>query len=139
MKPNAKLMLLAAAGAASAGQAALQASRVGRQDALERGRAALAERAEQKGIAVGGAASSGATAVAAASMQQRAATWQKTGIAALRDLRLAQLPPELFNVASGVHARREGDQARRVQSVVRWQTCLPCSSGSLQVRLECAI
>ncbi|PSC75686.1 LRR repeats and ubiquitin-like domain-containing protein isoform A [Micractinium conductrix] len=108
VKPNAKLMLLAAAGAASAGQAALQASRVGRQDALERGRAALAERAEQKGIAVGGAASSGATAVAAASMQQRAATWQKTGIAALRDLRLAQLPPELFNVASGVRVLDAG-------------------------------
>lgn len=100
VKPGAKLMLLAGAGAPSQGQAALDAARQGRQQALERGRQQLAERAAQKGIAVA-AASAGHPS--AASMAQRAEAWSKTGIAALRDLKLAQLPAELFS--SSVAAR----------------------------------
>ena len=71
VRPGAKLMLLAAASSATSGQAALEASRASRQEALERGRAALAERAAQRGlpaapagaVAVGGGGSGG-TAVA---------------------------------------------------------------------------
>lgn len=104
VRPGAKLMLLAAAGTSS-GQAALEASRASRQEALERGRAALAERAAQKGL---GAAGAGAAPAAAASMRQRAEAWQKTGIAALRDLQLSQLPAELFSIAAGVRVLDAG-------------------------------
>jgi hypothetical protein len=90
VKPGAKLMLLAAAGTASQGQAALDAARQSRQAALERGRQQLAERAARVG---------GAAATPAASMAKRAEAWAKTGIAALRDLQLAQLPAELFSAA----------------------------------------
>ncbi|KAL4437121.1 hypothetical protein ABPG75_004260 [Micractinium tetrahymenae] len=105
VRPGAKLMLLAA-GSATSGQAALDASRASRQEALERGRAALAERAAQKG-APAGAAGAGA-APAAASMRQRAEAWQKTGIAALRDLQLSQLPAELLSIAPGVRVLDAG-------------------------------
>lgn len=92
LRPGAKLMLLAGAGGPTAGQAALEASRQSRQEALERGRQQLAERAAQKGFT----AASASAAAPPASMRQRAEAWQKTGIAALRDLQLAELPPELF-------------------------------------------
>lgn len=96
LKPGAKLMLLAAAGATSQGQAALEAARQGRQAALERGRQQLSERAW------GGA---GAGAAPAPSIAQRAETWAKTGIAALRDLKLTQLPGELFGAAVAAKLR----------------------------------
>jgi hypothetical protein len=96
VKPGAKLMLLAAAGTASQGANALEAARLGRQQALERGRQQLADQARQRGIAVASASAAAASSVAA-SMAQRAASWAKTGIAALRDLKLVQLPPELFD------------------------------------------
>lgn len=102
VKPGAKLMLLAAAGSQTAGQAALQASRASRQEALEKGRQQLAERAAQRGAAVA------AAATAPASMRQRAEAWQKTGIAALRDLQLSELPSELFGVAPGVRVLDAG-------------------------------
>ncbi|KAL4424792.1 hypothetical protein ABPG77_000832 [Micractinium sp. CCAP 211/92] len=104
VRPGAKLMLLAAAGSATGGQAALEASRSSRQEALERGRAALAERAAQKGLPAGTAGAS----ASAASMRQRAEAWQKTGIAALRDLQLSQLPAELLSIASGVRVLDAG-------------------------------
>ena len=111
LRPGAKLMLLAGAGGPTAGQAALEASRQSRQEALERGRQQLAERAAQKGIAAGTAGAAGA--VTAASMRQRAEAWQKTGIAALRDLQLAELPAELFSpqVASGIRVLDAGGNA----------------------------
>ncbi|KAI3433885.1 hypothetical protein D9Q98_003687 [Chlorella vulgaris] len=96
VKPGAKLMLLAAAGTASQGANALEAARLGRQQALERGRQQLTDQARQRGIAVASASAAAASSVAA-SMAQRAASWAKTGIAALRDLKLTQLPPELFD------------------------------------------
>ncbi len=104
VRPGAKLMLLAAAGSATGGQAALEASRSSRQEALERGRAALAERTAQKGLPAGTAGAS----ASAASMRQRAEAWQKTGIAALRDLQLSQLPAELLSIASGVRVLDAG-------------------------------
>lgn len=107
LRPGSKLMLLAGAGAPTGGQAALQAQRASRQEALERGRAALAERAAQKGLAVAAAEAP----PSAASMRQRAEAWQKTGIASLRDLRLAQMPPELFSVAAGVRVLDAGGNA----------------------------
>lgn len=109
---GAKLMLLAAAGGAtgggssaqplqpSAGAAALAAAQ------LERAKALAARRA-----ALGGGPPTSAAAAAAVvarppplqqrqgSMQQRAAAWAKTGIASVRDLGLAELPPELFDAA----------------------------------------
>ena len=115
LRPGAKLMLLAGAGGPTAGQAALEASRQSRQEALERGRQQLAERAAQKGIAAGAAGAAGAAcaALTPASMRQRAEAWQKTGIAALRDLQLSQLPAELFApaVASGVRVLDAGGNA----------------------------
>lgn len=109
LKPGSKLMLLAAAGGPTAGQAALDASRAKRQEALDKGRAALAERAAQKGLSA--AATTGGSAPTAASMRQRAEAWQKTGIAALRDLKLTQLPPELFALAAGVRVLDAGGNA----------------------------
>lgn len=110
VKPGAKLMLLAAAGSTTGGQAALEASRAGRQEALERGRQALAERAQQKGIAATATTAGSSAAASAVSMRQRAEAWQKTGIAALRDLQLAQLPEELLSpaVAAGVRVLDAG-------------------------------
>ena len=107
LRHGAKLMLLAGAGTATAGQAALQAQRASRQEALERGRAALAERAAQKGLA----AAAAAAPPSAAGMRQRAEAWQKTGIEALRDLRLAELPPELVERAAGVRVLDAGGNA----------------------------
>lgn len=108
LRPGAKLMLLAGAGGPTAGQAALEASRQSRQEALERGRQQLAERAAQKGVSAGAAG-----ALTPASMRQRAEAWQKTGIAALRDLQLAELPAELFaaQVASSLRVLDAGGNA----------------------------
>lgn len=111
LRPGAKLMLLAGAGGPTAGQAALEASRQSRQEALERGRQQLAERAAQKGISAGAAGAAGA--LTPASMRQRVEAWQKTGIAALRDLQLAELPTELFaaQVASSLRVLDAGGNA----------------------------
>lgn len=97
IKPGAKLMLLAAAGSQTGGQAALEAARQSRLELLERGRQQVAERAAQKGLpAPAAAGQSAGQPPSAASMRQRADAWAKTGIAALRDLKLVQLPPELL-------------------------------------------
>ncbi|PRW58592.1 LRR repeats and ubiquitin-like domain-containing protein [Chlorella sorokiniana] len=111
LRPGAKLMLLAGTGGPTAGQAALEASRQSRQEALERGRQQLAERAAQKGLVAGAAGAAGA--VTPTSMRQRAEAWQKTGIAALRDLQLAELPAELFGaqVAAGIRVLDAGGNA----------------------------
>jgi hypothetical protein len=108
IKPGAKLMLLAAAGSQTGGQAALEAARQSRQDLLERGRQQVAEQAAQKGLSASAAAgqSSGQQQPpSAASMRQRADAWAKTGIAALRDLKLAQLPAELLSPSVAVSIR----------------------------------
>ena len=109
VKPGTKLLLLAGAGGATAGQAALEAQRVSRQEALERNREALAQRAADKGMA----AAAAAAPAAPAAMRQRAQAWEKTGIAALRDLKLAELPPELFSpsVAAAVRVLDAGGNA----------------------------
>jgi hypothetical protein len=78
---GAKLMLLAAAGTATAGQAALRSARAARADAA----AARPARAPAAPPPPAGGA-----------LARRAAVWARTGIAPLRALGLAAAPPELF-------------------------------------------
>lgn len=89
-----KLMLLAAQGGStqpSQGQAALKTTQDARRQEMRR---RLDEAAAQNPNA------SAAPPVNA--MQARLATWRKTGIAALRDLKLAAVPPEAFSAAGAI-------------------------------------
>lgn len=83
-----KLMLLAAAGAPSQGHASLAAA--------QQARAA----AGQQRVAEAAAARPPPPRQAAGAMEARVAMWAKTGIAALRDLKLAAIPPELLTPAA---------------------------------------
>jgi Leucine-rich repeat (LRR) protein len=91
---GAKIMLLTTAGGAqSQGAAALQASQKAKMEALK-------ERLKSSnGARVTSSSSSllaTTTAATASTMQARIDAWSKTGIAALRDLKLTELPPEMF-------------------------------------------
>eukprot|EP00887_Chlorella_sp_A99_P005295 scaffold1.g5295.t1 len=100
---GAKLMLLAAAGTQTQGQATLASQQRQRQDMAAARRAAAA-------AGGGGTARSAPAAPPPGAMQQRAAAWARTGIASVRDMRLEELPAELLSpaVASAVRVLDAG-------------------------------
>lgn len=97
VRDGAKIMLLATGAEAgpSGGQAALAA-------------AAQARTEDHKRRMAQGAAPPPARAAPPASLAARAEAWRKTGIAALRDLKLDSLPPELLALGGGVRVLDAG-------------------------------